>query len=374
MKKIIIPLSIALAIIIGFIIGNTLTRRSLVNVIDRTQISSEGKIDALLNIINRQYVDSVDSNELVEQVIPKILSGLDPHSVYIPASDLQSVNEELEGSFSGIGVQFNIQNDTVMIVGVISGGPSEKLGIIPGDRIITVNDTLFTGKEITNEKVMKKLRGPKGTTVRVGIKRGEEKELLPFTIVRGDIPVSSIDIAYKITDEIGYIKVSKFGSNTYNEFLSALKRLQNEGASKFIIDLRGNSGGYLDAAIQMIDEFLEKGELIVYTKGKSEPRRNAYASGSGLFRQNPLAVLIDEWSASASEIFAGAIQDNDRGLIIGRRSFGKGLVQQQIPLRDGSAVRLTIARYYTPSGRNIQKPYEDESSYENDIMNRYLHG
>ena len=374
MKKIIIPLSIALAIIIGFIIGNTLTRRSLVNVIDRTQISSEGKIDALLNIINRQYVDSVDSNELVEQVIPKILSGLDPHSVYIPASDLQSVNEELEGSFSGIGVQFNIQNDTVMIVGVVSGGPSEKLGIIPGDRIVTVNDTLFTGKEITNEKVMKKLRGPKGTTVRIGIKRGEEKELLPFTIVRGDIPVSSIDIAYRITDEIGYIKVSKFGSNTYNEFLSALKRLQNEGASKFIIDLRGNSGGYLDAAIQMIDEFLEKGELIVYTKGKSEPRRNAYASGSGLFRQNPLAVLIDEWSASASEIFAGAIQDNDRGLIIGRRSFGKGLVQQQIPLRDGSAVRLTIARYYTPSGRNIQKPYEDESSYENDIMNRYLHG
>ena len=373
MKKVLIPLLIALAVIIGFIIGNTLTTRSL-NVFDRMKISSEGKIDAILNIINTQYVDSVDPRELVEEAIPKILSGLDPHSVYIPASDLQLVNEELESSFSGIGVQFNIQQDTVMIVGVISGGPSEKLGIMPGDRIVTVNDTLFTGKEMTNEKVMKKLRGPKGSTVRVGIKRSGVKELLPFTIVRGDIPVTSIDIAYKVTDQIGYIKVSKFGSNTYNEFLSALNRLQEEGATKFIIDLRGNSGGYLDAAIQMINEFLQKDELIVYTEGKSESRRNAYADGSGLFRENPLAVLIDEWSASASEIFAGAIQDNDRGIIIGRRSFGKGLVQQQIPLRDGSAVRLTIARYYTPAGRDIQKPYKDESSYESDIMNRFLHG
>ncbi len=374
MKKVIVPLFIALAAIIGFVIGNVLTQRAQMNLPERTQIPSEGKIDALLNIINAQYVDSVNSHELVEEAIPKILAGLDPHSVYIPASDLQSVNEELEGSFSGIGVQFNIQKDTIMIVGVVSGGPSEKLGIMPGDRIVTVNDTLFTGSEITNEKVMKKLRGPKGTTVKVGIKRNGAKELLPFTIKRGDIPVTSIDIAYKVTDKIGYIKVSKFGNNTYSEFLTALNKLQKDGATEFIIDLRGNSGGYLDAAIQMINEFLKQENLIVYTEGKSEPRRDAYADGSGSFQNNPLAILIDEWSASASEIFAGAIQDNDRGIIIGRRSFGKGLVQQQIPLRDGSAIRLTIARYYTPSGRCIQKPYKDEESYGNDIVNRYLHG
>jgi len=375
MKKVITPLLIALAVIIGFIIGNRLTERSLVKIIDRTQpISSGGKIDAILNIINRQYVDSVNTHELIEEAIPKILSGLDPHSIYIPASELQAVNDDLEGSFSGIGVQFNIQRDTIMIVDVISGGPSEKLGILPGDRIVTINDTLFVGKDITNDKVVKKLRGPKGTIVNVGIKRSGAKELLPFTIVRGDVPVASIDIAYKVTDQIGYIKVSKFGSNTYFEFLSALNKLQIEGASKFIIDLRGNSGGYLGAAIRMTNQFLGKGELIVYTEGKSELRENFYADGSGLFQHNPLAILIDEWSASASEIFAGAIQDNDRGLVIGRRSFGKGLVQRQIDLRDGSAIRLTIARYYTPAGRDIQKPYKDGDSYESDIMNRFLHG
>ncbi len=374
MKKVFISLSIALAVMIGFIIGNVITERALTGMFDRSQVSSGGKIDAILNIINNQYVDSVDAAGLIEKAIPKILSGLDPHSTYIPASDLQSVNEELEGSFSGIGVQFNIQHDTIMIVGVISGGPSEKLGILPGDRIVTVNDTLFVGKDITNEKVMKKLRGPKGTIVNIGIQRGNEKELLPFAIERGDIPVSSIDIAYMITDKTGYIKVSKFGGNTYNEFLTALDGLKITGASKFIIDLRGNSGGYLDAAINMINEFLAEGELIVYTEGKSEPRRDAVATGTGYFQKNPLVIMIDEWSASASEIFAGAIQDNDRGVIIGRRSFGKGLVQQQIPLRDGSAIRLTISRYYTPSGRSIQKPYSDESEYENDIMNRYLHG
>ena len=269
MKKVIIPLLIALALIIGFTIGNTLTIRSLTNLTDRSQISSGGKIDALLNIINKQYVDTVNTSELVEEAIPKILAGLDPHSVYIPASDLQSINDELEGSFSGIGVRFNIRKDTVMIVEVISGGPSEKLGIMPGDRIVSVNDTLFVGKDVTNEKVMKKLRGPKGTAVKVEIKRNDSKELFPFTIVRGDIPVASIDVAYKVTSEIGYIKVSKFGSNTYDEFLSALNKLENERASKFIIDLRGNSGGYLNAATQMINEFLGKGELIVYTEGKS---------------------------------------------------------------------------------------------------------
>ena len=371
MKKIITPIAIAFAVIIGIIIGNMFAKREFTHFFDRSQVSTGGKIDALLNIVNRQYVDSVNVQELTEQAIPKILSGLDPHSVYIPASELQAVNEELESSFSGIGVQFNIQNDTVMINGVISGGPSEKLGIMPGDRIVTVNDSIFTGKEITSEIVMKKLRGPKGTVVKVGIKRNNTKEFLSFTIIRGDVPLASIDVAYKVTDKIGYIKVSKFGSNTYEEFLNALNALQKAGAKEFIIDLRGNSGGYLDTSIPMINEFLENKQLIVYTEGKSDSRKEAFADGTGLFQQTPLVVLIDEWSASASEIFAGAIQDNDRGTIIGRRSFGKGLVQQQIALRDGSSIRLTIARYYTPSGRCIQKPYSD---YENDIMNRYLHG
>jgi carboxyl-terminal processing protease len=374
MKKIVIPIVVALAVIAGILIGNILATRSLTYVAGSSGISPSGKIDAILNIVNIKYVDTVDSKNLTEEAIPKILSGLDPYSVYIPAQDLQSVNDELEGSFSGIGVQFNILHDTISIVEVISGGPSDKIGVMPGDRIVTVNDTLFVGKEISNDKVVKKLRGPKGTLVKIGVKRNGAKDLLDFTITRGDIPVSSVDVAYLITDNIGFIKVSKFGSNTYPEFMEALHNLRNSGADKFIIDLRGNAGGYLAATIEMTTEFLKKGELIVYTEGRSEGRRDAYAERNGLFQDAPIAVLIDEWSASASEIFAGAIQDNDRGFIIGRRSFGKGLVQQQIELRDGSAIRLTISRYYTPSGRNIQKPYDDASTYENDILNRYLHG
>ena len=330
----------------------------------------------MLDLIQQNYVDTIDIEHLTETAIPGILAQLDPHSVYIPASDLQNVNEDLEGSFSGIGVQFNIQNDTVMIVAVINGGPSERLGVLPGDRIISVNDSIFVGKDITNEMVLKKLRGKINTKVKVGIKRNGTKEVLNFEISRGEIPVNSVDIAYMINKEIGYIKVSKFGANTYNEFITAIAGLKNQKCSKMIIDLRGNPGGYMEAATAMVNEFLPKNSLIVYTEGRTIKRVNDIADGTGSCQNTEIVVLIDEWSASASEIFAGAIQDNDRGTIIGRRSFGKGLVQRQIDFPDSSALRLTIARYFTPSGRCIQKPYEkgDDENYENDIMNRYLHG
>jgi carboxyl-terminal processing protease len=305
-----------------------------------------------------------------------LIAKLDPHSVYIPAKDLEVVNSELEGSFTGIGVQFNIQNDTVMIISVISGGPSEKVGLLAGDRIITVNDSAFTGKSITNERVMKKLRGPAKTKVTLGIKRNGTPEILKFTITRGDIPVNSVDIAYMIDKETGLIKVNKFATTTYSEFLNAIANLRAKGARKYIIDLRENSGGLMDQAINMVNEFLPAGELIVYAQGKAYPRFDAKSDGKGSCIKNPVVVLIDEFSASASEIFAGAIQDNDRGLIIGRRSFGKGLVQQQMPLSDGSALRLTVARYYTPSGRSIQKPYQRGKSedYDRELMERFLHG
>lgn len=374
MKKIVIPIVVSLAAVLGFVIGSVLSKNELQHTQKVSNLNVDGKLDLLLNLIDLQYVDTVNRDELVESAIPKILAELDPHSVYIPAEDLQIVNDDLDKSFSGIGVQFNIQKDTIMIVAVISGGPSERLGILPGDRIVTVDDSLFVGPAITNDKVMKRLRGPKGTKVKVGVKRSSSEELLSFEIVRGDIPLHSIDASYMLQDKVGYVKVSKFGSGTYDEFVEALTNLRIEGAERYIVDLRGNSGGYLDAAILMTNEFLKEGDLIVYTEGKAEKRRDAVADGRGVFAQTPVAVLIDEWSASASEIFAGAIQDNDRGVVVGRRSFGKGLVQQQIPLRDGSAIRLTIARYHTPSGRCIQKPYSDKDEYDMDILNRYLHG
>ena len=374
MKKIVIPIVVSLAAVFGFVIGSVLSKNELQHTQKVSNLNVDGKLDLLLNLIDLQYVDTVNRDELVESAIPKILAELDPHSVYIPAEDLQIVNDDLDKSFSGIGVQFNIKKDTIMIVAVISGGPSERLGILPGDRIVTVDDSLFVGPAITNDKVMKRLRGPKGTKVKVGVKRSSSEELLSFEIVRGDIPLHSIDASYMLQDKVGYVKVSKFGSGTYDEFVEALTNLRIEGAERYIVDLRGNSGGYLDAAILMTNEFLKEGDLIVYTEGKAEKRRDAVADGRGVFAQTPVAVLIDEWSASASEIFAGAIQDNDRGVVVGRRSFGKGLVQQQIPLRDGSAIRLTIARYHTPSGRCIQKPYSDKDEYDMDILNRYLHG
>ena len=368
-----LPIIIAVAMVAGLYIGRYYHQASMIG---PGFFSTHSKIESLLDIINSQYVDTVDSKQLVEDVMPKIIGELDPHSAYIPAKDLESVNEELEGSFGGIGVQFSILNDTITVVSVISGGPSEKVGILPGDRIIAVNDTSFVGKEITNEKVMGKLRGPKGSQVNLSIKRASSKTPLEFDVVRGDIPVTSVDVSFKINEKTGYLKISKFGRTTYDEFMNALAKLKKEGAEKYIIDLRGNTGGYMEAAINMVNEFLPKGQLIVYTEVKAFKREEAYSNGTGAFQKNQVIILMDEWSASASEIFAGAIQDNDRGLIVGRRSFGKGLVQQQIPFSDGSAIRLTIARYYTPSGRSIQKNYElgKNDDYSQDIMNRFLHG
>lgn len=338
--------------------------------------TSSNKLNALLHIIDEQYVDTVNITDLVEEAMPQILSELDPHSSYIPAKDLEAVTADLKGSFSGIGIQFTIQDDTIHVNSVIKGGPSEKVGLMAGDRIIEVDDSAFVGKIVTNQEAMKRLKGEKGSKVKLGIYRPGEKGTLHFTVVRGDIPVKSVDAAYMITDKFGYVKVNKFGETTYPELLVALAKLNQKNCEGMIIDLRGNTGGYMAAAIQMVNEFLPNNRLIVYTQGRKAPRENYTSNGTGSSQKMPLIVLVDEGSASASEIFAGAIQDNDRGTIIGRRSFGKGLVQQPIEFSDGSAIRLTIARYYTPSGRCIQKPYEKgkEDEYELDLLTRYEHG
>ncbi|MDP4238743.1 MAG: S41 family peptidase [Bacteroidota bacterium] len=373
-KNLFLVLIILFSILGGILLGNIISMRA--NGSGFSRMKSHGKVDELLSIINSQYVDTVDMKAMTEELMTDLASKLDPHSVYIPATDLADVNSELEGSFSGIGVQFNIQNDTIMIVAVISGGPSEKAGLIAGDRIMQVNDSSFVGKKVTNEKVMKKLRGKAGTKVKLGVRRRGTREILHYSITRGEIPVNSVDIAYMIKPQVGYIKVSKFAATTYTEFLNAIAHLRNQGAKKYIIDLRENSGGFMDQAINMVNEFLPAGRMIVYSKGKAYPRSEARSDGKGTCINLPIVVLIDEFSASASEIFSGAIQDNDRGLIIGRRSFGKGLVQQQLNLSDGSAMRLTVARYYTPSGRSIQKPYVKGKAqdYEMDILHRYQHG
>lgn len=369
------PIIIAISIVIGILIGIFYANHFAGNRLGIINTSSN-KLNALLRIIEDQYVDTVNMPKLVEEAMPLILSELDPHSMYIPAQDLEATNSELEGSFSGIGIQFSIQNDTIHVSSVIPGGPSEKVGLMAGDRIISVNDTAFVGKEVTHTTAPKKLKGPKGSSVKVGVYRPSTEEKLHFNIVRGDIPVNSVDAAYIIDDKFGYVKISKFGRTTHAELLMAIAKLEQQGCDGIIIDLRGNTGGYMEAAIRMVNEFLPKGKLIVYTQGRKSPREEQYANGTGSCQKMPLVVLTDEGSASASEIFAGAIQDNDRGTIIGRRSFGKGLVQQPIDFSDGSAIRLTIARYYTPSGRSIQKPYEKGkgSDYEMDILNRYEHG
>ncbi|SEF74982.1 S41 family peptidase [Parabacteroides chinchillae] len=368
-----LPVIIAASISLGIFIGN---HYYTIGQGKRHKYSSGNKINAVLDIIDEQYVDTVNMGQLVEGAIPKIFSELDPHSVYIPAEDAAMVNEDLEGSFSGIGVSFNMQTDTIMIISVIPGGPSEKAGLLPFDRIITINDSIFSGNKTSQAKIMKTLRGAKNSTVKLGVKRGNSPELIYFDVTRGDVPVKSVDVAYEVHKGVGYIKVSKFGRTTYNEFITAIAKLKEAGCTSFIVDLRGNTGGYMDAAINMLNEFLPEGRLIVYTEGKSFPRSDVYANGTGTCKDNPIVVLTDEISASASEIFSGAIQDNDRGLIIGRRTYGKGLVQTQIALTDGSALRLTIARYYTPSGRCIQKNYEmgKTDDYDQDIYNRYIHG
>jgi len=328
-----------------------------------------------MNLIEGNYVDTVDTKKLVEAAIPEILKQLDPHTVYIPAKDMQGVSEEMSGNFSGIGVQFSIQNDTIMVIDVISGGPSQKLGIRAGDRIVKVNDSIMAGVKVTNDKVLKKLRGEKGTKVNVSIARKGFPELLSFEIKRGEIPLTSIDVSYMITPNTGYIKVGRFAEKTYEEFMDGVDKLDKSGATQLIVDLRGNPGGYLGAVIKMVDEFLDNGELVVYTEGRTQPRRTYNAEKKGTFLGKKVVVLVDEYSASASEIFAGAIQDNDRGTIIGRRTFGKGLVQEQIPFYDGSAIRLTVARYYTPAGRCIQKSYgKGLDDYYGDLNRRYAHG
>lgn len=367
-----IPVLLAVAVVTGILIGNRMTRNSGGFM---PQIAKSGKLDAIISLIQSEYVDSISTDSLVEKTIPQLLKSLDPHTAYIPAKEMVGVEEEMRGNFGGIGVQFSIQNDTVMVVDVISGGPSSKLGILPGDRIVTVNDTLLAGKDLKNEKVLSKLRGEKGTKVNVGIKRKGFKELMEFKITRGDIPIYSVDVSYMIDPVTGYIKVSRFGEQTYEEFMAGMSKLNSRGMKSVIVDLRGNPGGYLNAVIRMVNEFLNKGELIVYTEGNSQKRKTYQADSRGAFRDLGVVVLIDDFSASASEIFAGAIQDNDRGWVVGRRSFGKGLVQEQIPFNDGSAVRLTVARYYTPSGRCIQKPYDKgNDEYYQDIMARAIHG
>lgn len=369
------PLIIAFSIVAGILIGTFYARHFAGNRLGIINGTSN-KLTALLRIVDDQYVDTVNMADLVEKAMPQILGELDPHSTYIPAKDLEAVNSELEGSFSGIGVQFTIQDDTIHVNSVIAGGPSEKVGIVAGDRIIAVNDSAFVGKMLTNEVAMRTLKGPKGSEIKLGIKRANEKDPLSFRVVRGDIPQNTINAAYMVNDKFGYIHISKFGRTSHVELLNAMAALEHKNCKGVILDLRDNTGGYMEAAIRMVNEFLPEGKLIVYTQGRKYPRTDEYANGTGSFQKMPLIVLISETSASASEIFTGAVQDNDRGTIVGRRSFGKGLVQQPIEFSDGSAIRLTIARYYTPSGRSIQRPYANgkDSLYEMDLYSRYEHG
>jgi len=391
MKKYWIPLVSSIVIAVILIAGIKIGEARMANTIhvyqsehaDLDNISRGGlssseasaKLVYLFDLLRDKYVDTLNLGELVEDAIPTIVEELDPHSAYISREDMTAVTEQLEGSFSGVGIQFNIQQDTVMVIQVISGGPSEKVGILPGDRIVTVDDSLFVGKSINNDVVLKTLRGKKGSVVKLGIRRNTSAELLNFEVTRGDIPVNSV-VAQYMEGNIGYIKIDNFGRNTYNEFFTALINLRAHGAKGYLLDFRGNGGGYLEICIAMVNEFLGDNQLIVYTEGRTQPRQDHNADGRGNFQEDPVVVLIDEWSASASEIFAGAMQDNDRAQIVGRRSFGKGLVQQQFDLYDGSALRLTIARYHTPSGRFIQKPYSmgEGEDYQMDLLYRYERG
>lgn len=364
------PLVISIAIVLGIVIGNYISTKKFT-------LDKDRKINAVLNLIQSEYVDSIDVKDLVEQAIPAIIGNLDPHSYYIPASDIRAENEKLDGSMSGIGVSFFMMNDTANVDQVIPNGPAEKVGMLAGDRIISVNGESIVGGTLTAEGIRSKIRGEKGTKVKIGVKRNSSKKTLTFTITRDDIPMNTIDVSYMLDNKTGYIKIAQFGKNTYDEFFAALSKLKKDGASRYIVDLRGNPGGYMEMAILMVNEFLEQGELIVYTKGRKEREDiQVWSDDQGSFHDAQVAVLIDEYSASASEIMAGALQDNDRGLVVGRRSFGKGLVQKQIYLPDSSAIRLTIARYYTPSHRCIQKDYTlgDEDDYSKELYDRYTHG
>jgi len=376
-QNIFLPIILSLVLISGVWLGYFLSIKIGISngKNPNQQTSSNEKINSLLEFIDYQYVDTINKSELVEKTVTAMLQSLDPHSSYIPAAEFDVSNETLEGNFDGIGIEFNIIRDTIRVINPIEGGPSEKVGIRAGDKLIKVGAENLTGNKITNKKVFETLRGKSGTTVSVSILRNGLKNPMPFKITRAAIPLYSLDAAYMTKGDIGYIKINKFAATTYNEYLKAFNDLNTQGMKKLILDLRGNPGGYLNAAVDISDEFLTNGLQIVYTQGKANPKKTYRATQRGSFEKNNLVILIDEGSASASEIVAGAIQDNDRGLIIGRRSFGKGLVQDQMQLPDGSAIRLTVARYYTPTGRCIQKPYsDDKSEYYNEEFDRYQHG
>lgn len=369
------PLLMALCIVVGILIGNFYANHfsgNRLNIIN----SGSNRLSNLLHIIDDQYVDKVNIDSLVDNAIPLILSELDPHSVYINAQDAQAATDDLKGSFTGIGVECNIRQDTIHVQNVIKNGPAERAGLLAGDKIVSVDGKPFVGKIVTNQEAQRRLKGPKDTKVKVGVMRYGSKKVKEFVITRGDIPQKSIAATYMLDEKTGYVRIKSFGETTYPELLIALAQLSEQGFQNLVIDLRDNTGGYLTSAIQIANEFLAKNKLIVYTQGRKSPKQEYRSDGHGSYQKIPLVVLINEGSASSSEIFAGAMQDNDRATIIGRRSFGKGLVQQQIGFPDGSIIRLTIARYYTPSGRCIQKPYTtgDDKDYEQDLLSRYQHG
>ena len=364
-----LPLAIAVAVVVGLFIGNRISPNNYA-------VDSDHKINAILNLIAQDYVDTTNLNDLVEMSIPEILSNLDPHTTYISAEEYLA-SDEGNGSTCGIGIQFELINDTVGIVEVIPGGPSAKVGLMAGDRIVSINDTTVVGNKITKGGVAKRLHGTKGSKVKLGIKRHNSSKTLAFMVTRGNIPVNTVDAHYMIDKNTGYVKVNQFGRNTYREFMRAMASLKDEGAKRYIIDLRGNGGGFMEMAVRMVNEFLPADELIVYTHGRyKRDDREWWSNGEGRYQEDEVAVLIDEFSASASEIFAGALQDNDRGLIVGCRSYGKALVQKEFFLPDSSVIRLTTARYYTPSGRCIQKPYKRGSNeeYDNELVERFMRG
>lgn len=369
------PIIMAVCVVIGIMIGSFFSNHfsgNRLNIIN----SGSNRLNNLLHIIDDQYVDAVNIDSLVDKAIPQILAELDPHSVYISAKDVAAATDDLKGSFSGVGIEFVIREDTIHIQNVIQNGPAEKAGLLAGDKIVMVDDKPFVGKSVTNQEAMRRLKGQKDTKVKIGVIRYGSKKVQTFTVTRGEIPTKSVTAAYMLDDKTGYIRIKNFGENTYPEMLIALAKLSQEGFKNLCIDLRDNSGGYLTAAVNMANEFLADKKLIVYTQGRKSPRQDFRSDGKGSYQNIPLVVLINEGSASAAEIFAGAMQDNDRATIIGRRSFGKGLVQQQIEFPDHSLIRLTVARYYTPSGRCIQKPYTlgDDKDYEQDLLSRYQHG
>jgi len=372
-NKIYLPILFAIILVTGIFLGKALNKNPYENYAHLVQ--SDNKLSRVVSYIENRYVDTVSRSKLEEAAIPALLEELDPHSVYIPASQMQSVNEDMRGNFEGIGVVFNHQTDTAIIISVITGGPSDKVGVLAGDRIIRVNDSLIAGQNIPSNDVVGMLKGEKGTKVKVSLERKNVPDLIEVEIIRDEIPLYSVDVSYMINDEIGYIKINRFAETTYDEFVEGVKKLKKDNIKKLILDLRGNTGGYMVAATNIVDQFLEAGKLIVYTEGKASPRQEIYSTARGVSKDLDIIVLQDEFAASASEILSGAIQDNDRGKIIGRRSFGKGLVQEPYQLSDGSVIRLTIARYYTPTGRSIQKPYsEDKLKYHNDLNERYQNG